>query len=265
MSTGDDPRVAQAEAEVERHRRETLGSSYLVRAIEDLRASGSSDALYREYFTDRILAEPDPARRGAIIGAATAEARIWRVEFARSTTLFGILAAEAYANQYLQRRLTGAEFDAADRLRTFDKYVLAPRLVRGGDPLDRAAEPAQTLQKLLKLRSSLVHPKLQPERPPGSATIDPPDFEDFNPAAAARYLVAVALAARWLLTDSPPGSRVDVVIAIVDQERQFFLDYGERAAGELPAFGSEPAPDLFRETIRRRQARARLGPPVSGA
>jgi hypothetical protein len=249
--------------EVDRRRRETLGGSYLVRAVDELRSSGSSDALYRGYWTDRVLA--DPMRRGAIIGAATAEARIWRVEFARTAILFCLLAAEAFANQYLQWHLTGAEFEAADRLPTFDKYVLGPRLVHGGDLLARAAEPARTLKQLLKLRSRLVHPKLQPERPASGATVDPPDFKDFNPSGAARYLVAVALAAGSLLTDSPPGSRVDVVVAVIDQERQFFLDFGKRATDELPPFGSEPAPDLFREAIDKRHGRIQAEPPVAGA
>jgi hypothetical protein len=128
--------------------------------------------------------------------------------------------------------------------------------VRGGEPLERTAEPARRLRRLLKLRSRLVHPKLQPERPAGGATVDPPDFEDFNPSDAARYLVAVAQTAGWLLTpSSSPGSRVDIVVAMIDQERQFFLDFG--------TFGGEPVPDLFREAINRRRAQAE--PPVVGA
>jgi len=265
MDQGEAQQAAAAD-EVERRWRETLGGSYLEQAIGQLRSSGSPDALYRGYPPLRRL-PADPMQQAMLIAGATLSARRRRVESARSAILYCILAAEAYANQYLQSHLTGAEFDAADRLPTFDKYVLAPRLVRGGDPLERTAEPARTLKRLLKLRSRLVHPKLQDRRPAGAAADDPPEFEDFNPHAAACYLVAVAQAAGWLLASGAcPGSRGDIVVAVIEGERQFFLDFGKRASDELPPFESEPAPDdLFLEALSRRRARLRPNPPVAGA
>ena len=71
---------------------------------------------------------------------------------------------------------------------TFDKYLLGPRVVRGADLLKRGEEPAQTLHKLLSLRTRLVHPKLLPEPPPSRVGADPAEFEDLNPCDAARYL-----------------------------------------------------------------------------
>jgi hypothetical protein len=261
MSAADSTRLAQAE-EVERRRRQTLGGSYLGQAIDEIRSSGSPDALYRGY-PHRGQLPADPMRRAMVIGATTATARRRRVESARSAILYCILAAEAYANQYLQWHLTGAEFDAADRLPTFDKFLLGPRLVRSGDALKRGAEPAQTLQKLLKLRSDLVHPKLLPARPAGGAAHDPPEFEDFNPYAAARYLVTTADAVGWLLARSRPEPRVDIVVAVIDLERQLFLDFGKRATDQLPQFGSEPAPDLFLEAISRGRDRIEEEPPAA--
>lgn len=80
-------------------------------------------------------------------GRRIAEGR--RREAARSAVLFAMLAAEAYANRYLQIHLTGVEADAADRLPTFEKFIMGPQLVRGSKILDRGAEPAQTLKRTM--------------------------------------------------------------------------------------------------------------------
>jgi hypothetical protein len=263
MDQGGAPEQPSATDEAERRRRVTLGGSYLGQAVDEIRSSGSPDALYRSH-PPRGQLPADPTRRAIVMVAATAMARRRRVESSRSAILYCILAAEAYANQYLQWHLTGAEFNAADRLPTFDKFLLGPRLVHGGDVLKRGAEPAQTLQELLKLRSDLVHPKLLPARPAGGAADDPPEFEDFNPYAAARYLITTADAVSWLLASSRPEPRVDIVAAVIDQERQLFLDFAKRATHELPPFGSEPAPDLFIEAIRRANNRTQAEPPAAG-
>ncbi len=166
-------------------------------------------------------------------GKRIAEGR--RREAARSAVLFAILAAEAYANQYLQIHLTGAEADAADRLPTFEKFIMGPQLVRGEKVLDRGAEPAQTLKKLLDQRNALVHPKLAP---PGS------DGPTYTPEEAACFIVAVADAAGWLFANSDPQPKFDLTMATVDQERGYFLEYGRKATERLPEIDDDPAPDL---------------------
>ena len=95
-----------------------------------------------------------PAIRGAL-GKRIAKGR--QRESIRSAVLFALLAAEAFANQYLQTHLSGKEFEAADKLPTLDKFLLGPRLVSGASLLDRGGEPAGTLKELCKQRGPLVH------------------------------------------------------------------------------------------------------------
>ncbi len=110
-----------ADDQVERLQRRTLGDSYLSQAIDALRSSGSSDALYLQ----AKLPKNVPDQQKAMFRASLmVRARVRRVEFARSTILYCILAAEAYANQYLQWHLKRAEFAAVDRWQTLDKYLL---------------------------------------------------------------------------------------------------------------------------------------------
>lgn len=223
----DESRVEQ---EVARQDRETLAGSYLARALAELRASGSSEALYP---TNRVGVRVSPAMRGKR-GRRIAKGR--QVEHTRSGVLFAMLAAEAFSNQYLQIHLTGEEFAAADRLPTLDKFVLGPRLVRGESLLERGCEPAQTLKKLLDQRSALVHPKLAK---PGQ------DGPIYTPAEVARFIVAVVDAATWLMANSEPApERLPMGIIAVKQEREYFLEFGRKATEHLPEIDDEPAPDL---------------------
>ncbi len=239
---------------VERLQRRTLGESDLGQAIDALRASGASDTLYRQAKMPENV--PDQ-QKAMVLVALTVGARVRRVEFARSTILYCILAAEAYANQYLGWHLKAREFQAVDRWPTLDKYLLGPRLVVGHDLFKRGEEPIQSLGKLLALRTRLVHPKLRPKPPLLRADEDPPDFEAFNPCDSARYLVAVAEAVVTLLVAGRQTPYFDPVVGVIAADRSFLLQFGEAATRELPRFGAEPAaPDLMLDWVRRREPRA---------
>ena len=243
-----DDLAPSAELDVERRRRQTLGGSYLSQAVDQLRASGSADTLYPRL---TVPTTGSAKQRAMFLAAVSIGARRRRVEFARSAILYSMLAAEAYANQYLQWHLTGSEFNAVDRLPTLDKYVLGPRIVGSSESLSRGAEPAQTLGRLLELRTRLVHPKLMPEQPRRRGGDEPVDFQDFNPRDAARYLVAVSQAAGWLLVKASSQPHFDPAIANVDLQREHFLAFGATASDELPRLGDEPAPDLMLEAMVR--------------
>lgn len=213
--------------EVDRLQRRRLGDSYLGQAVEALQSSGSSDALYRH----AKMPENVPDQQKAIFRAAlTVNARVRRVEFARSTILYCILAAEAYANQYLQWHLTGAEFKGADVLPTLEKYLLGPPLVVGHDLFKRGENPIQTLGKLFGLRSRLVHPKLRPKAPLLRASEDPPDFEIFNPDDGARYRVTVAEAVVTMFVAGRTPPYFDPVVGVIASDRGFYLQFGEAAS-----------------------------------
>jgi hypothetical protein len=248
------PERDSADNEAQRFSKETLGGSYLSQAINELRSSGSPDTLYLGFVSEFRLPNP------VLDVFARDQARRRRVGFARSAILYCILAAEAYVNGYLEAGLSNEEFRVVDRLPTFDKYMLGPRLLRGDDVFKRGEQPAQVLRELLDLRTRIVHPK--PFRAPASGlNDDPADFAVFNPFAAARYLVAVADAASRLLV--VPNSRARTVGAEVGSlvlEREYFLEYGKRATDELPPLRGKPAPDLLLEAIMRWQARPADGP-----
>ncbi|HEY5709504.1 MAG TPA: hypothetical protein VIS51_08925 [Solirubrobacterales bacterium] len=225
-----------AEKEVARHLRVTLAGSYLDRALKELRASGSPDTLYEPRFRNPRDSRPV---RGAL-GRRLATSR--QREATRSAVLFAMLAAEAYVNQFLEIHLTGAEADAADRLPTFEKFMMGPRLADGTDLFDRGAEPAGTLKKLLNQRTPLVHPKLAPPKSQGPT---------YTPLEAAEFIVAVANAAITLIANSDPRPKLDLAIVAVQETPDYFLDYGRRATEGLPDPDGPPSPDLVLEILTR--------------
>jgi hypothetical protein len=228
--------IERAKEEVAHHQRDTLAGSYLSRAIKELRASGSSDALYEPRLGEAGTAPP---ARGAI---SKRLAKLRRREATRSAVLFAMLAAEAYANQYLQIHLTGAEADAVDRLPTFEKFMLGPRIARGQDLFDRSGEPAHTLKRLLAQRTALVHPKLAKS---GSRA------PEYTPLEVAEFIVALADAAGTLIANSDPRPHLDITMLAVNAEPDDFLNYGRTATNTLPDPSDAPAPDFVFEILTR--------------
>lgn len=135
---GTIPTPSPADDEAERFSKETLGGSYLSQAITELRSSGSPDTLYLGF----VFEFPFPVLTRPLDAIARNEARRRRVAYARTAILYCILAAEAYVNGYLEWGLSNEEFRVIDRLPTFDKYMLGPRLVgRRTTSLSEARSP----------------------------------------------------------------------------------------------------------------------------
>ena len=166
--------------------------------------------------------------------------------------MFSALSAEAYINTFLAGRMSAADFDRIDRLRTEDKYVFGPRVAIGERLFDRGAEPAQSIGVLFTLRHQLVHPKGKRIRM-DKGTLADPRFEKFNPGAAAVFVVRVAEAAK-LLADQDARKPDAVVTGILD-ERANWLALGESLRDRVPAI---PHKSRFRPA-RRKPA------PVEGA
>jgi hypothetical protein len=114
-----------------------------------------------------------------------------RLRVLRSSVLYSALAAEAFANEFLNDVLNPADAEAVDRLPTPEKLLLGPRMASIPSPLSRGSEPAQTISKLFAVRNALVHP-----RPTGYSTliqdVEERDERDLGPKAAGRYLLKVA-------------------------------------------------------------------------
>ncbi len=240
-----------------------MASAFLEQALEALRDSASSDALYVEtpdYYDGSMLR---PLQR-----RLTAHNR--RLRFLRNSVLFSAISAEAAANEFIFACLNVADRADLDRLPTIEKLVEAPRRAGYAGELKRGAAPLQTLKGLSKARDRLVHPK------PGDvvAYISPhTDLESdqpiYGPRAGARYIVAVAHAMR-LLRPLRPDRYLDAPAPLIWENRQVLEEHvrltGE-AIGDVPSADAPPVRDLqqqMRDRVgrkRRRLPQRPLAPP----
>lgn len=179
-----------------------------------------------------------------------------RVGFARTAILFAALASEGFANEFLGEHLAPADVKAVDRLPTVEKYILGPRIVFGDRLFNRGHEPIQSIQELFGLRDKLVHakPREVPER--GSVFDDPADFAEYNPARAAKYIVAVADAALLLASRSSEPLKNLTVVAVT-QGRELIKRYGKNATDQLPQLDGPVAEDLVIQAIQAVTGRSR--------
>jgi hypothetical protein len=102
---------------------------------------------------------------------------------------------EALINHFLYLHLSGKDFQRLDRLDPASKFLFGPRIALGEDVLKSDEEPMGSLIRLFKLRNELVHPKTKPVRVKKGWLPEDPRYKDFNPEAAAGFVVAVATSA----------------------------------------------------------------------
>lgn len=172
-----------------------------------------------------------------------------QLEFARTSILFSALAAEAYINGFLLSHLTPADFDSIDRMRTVDKYVIAPELALGRRLFERGADPAQTIHALFTLRDRLVHPKVKKLRVERGTFMDP-RFADFNPQSAARFLVQVGAAAVVLRDNTMEEKTQDPILDSISTQAVKFMEFGAAMTRGLPEPVGEPI--RIRRTMQKR-------------
>lgn len=206
---------------------ESMAGMHLADAVRALRDAGSADALY-----EPSLRATDPGYIGYDeLSIARDIAHGERVSFCRRALLFAAFAAEAYANDFLYDKWDGKDREALQKMSTVDKYALLPRCVDSAAGLDRGREPLQKMRWLFQRRDELVHAAPKDK----DVTYDP---DNHNPRAAAQSIVAVADAASALAGGAPDGSVLSRVVA----HRQALLDYGERAAGDVPGVHDPASP-----------------------
>jgi hypothetical protein len=224
----------------------SVAGVYLEQALDALRDSSSADRLYGEL---------DPWHRDAeILGPVQSkmDAVNRRLRFLRSAVLFSAIAAEAYANEFIAATLSSAEAEAADRLATVDKLLLAPRLAGLESPFERGAEPIQSLARLFRARNALVHPR------PGQTgayahVVTDDDQRTFGPSAAATFIEATAHAA-VLLHPLRPDRPLAAPASRVWEERAVLRDHVALLGDDLralPAPDSEPIPSLMNQMHER--------------
>ena len=202
------------------------------------------------YGDDRF--HPEPNMRAVV--AMLARGR--RLDFARTSILFSAIAAEAYINAFIFDHFLESDRQALDRLRTVDKYMIAPRLLEDGPTFRRGREPLTSLTELFDLRNGLVHPK--PElrlRSTETFPVEPRGFDRLNPEVAARMVVAVATAS-LTLTMWPDGKPTDMTAVLLWQGRHKVRAYGHRARTSMPPLDAKGEPTLVVQIIRAR-SRAR--------
>jgi hypothetical protein len=216
---------------------ETMAGTHLGDSVRALRDAGSADALYDESLR---ACEPNTISYEDF-SVAKDEAEFWRVTHSRRALLFAAFAAEAYANDFLFEKCGGQDREALGKLSTVDKYAILPALAGTTTALDRGREPLQKVKWLFDRRNELVHARPRDDR---DLTWDPTNH---NPSAAATSIVAVADAAAMLTGEAPRASALSYVLA----ERQALLEYGKRAAGELPGIHDPPSSDLLADARQR--------------
>lgn len=228
--------------------RRSLADAHLQQALEALRASGSPERLFSE--NARLSTNP-MVQAGARVSATGK-----RVGFARTAILFAALASEAFANEFLDEHLAPADVKALDRLPTVEKYVLGSRIAFGDPLFDRGHEPIQSIQKLFGLRDKLVHARPRPVPALGSVFDDPADFAEYNPAHAAKYIVAAADAAMVVASRSSEPLKNLTVVAIT-QGRELIKRYGRNATDQLPPLDGSIEEDLVIQAIQTVTGRSR--------
>jgi hypothetical protein len=216
---------------------ETMAGTHLRDSVRALRDAGSADALY----APSLRADNPEAISYEDFSLARDEAEGWRVTYCRRALLFAAFAAEAYANDFLYEKWSGPDRDALQRLSTVDKYAILPTFAGATTVLDRGRMPLQTIKWLFDRRNELVHAAPRDDK---DLTWDPANH---NPSDVATSIVAVADAAAALTGEVPRASVLSYVLA----ERQALLDYGRRAADELPGIHDAPSPDLLADARRR--------------
>jgi hypothetical protein len=216
---------------------ETMAGTHLQDSVQALRDAGSPDALYNP----ALRASNPNAVSYEDFSLARDEAEGRRVTHCRRALLFAAFAAEAYANDFLYEKWSGQDRDALRKLSTVDKYAILPALAGATTVLDRGREPLQSVKWLFDRRNELVHAAPRDDR---DLTWDPANH---NPTAAATSVVAVADAAAKLTGEVPRASVVSYVLS----ERQALLEYGKRAADQLPEIHDPPSPDLLLEARRQ--------------
>ena len=212
----------------------------LSQAITELRSSGSPDTLYLGF----VFEFPFPVLTRPLDAIARNEARRRRVAYARTAILYCILAAEAYVNGYLEWGLSKEESRVIDRLPTFDKYMLGPRLV--GEKDDASSQARTPPDPSRATESPVAHRPPQTVSGPGKRSRQRPG--GLRPVQPVRR---GSLSRRRRRCGKPPllpavhAPEVGAEVAFLVLERHFFLEYGKRATADLPPLRADPRRTCF--------------------
>ena len=171
--------------------KETFGPAsqaqmYLGRALEDYHHASNAPDLW---------VPAHALYRGSLLEGAqevlTAKTR--RLQFLRSAVLFAALAVEAYANELLADILPPRDWEALDQLKPPEKLLLGTRLAGEGEsPLDRGAEPLQSVTELMKVRNRLVHARPQGGIAAWVQDVEEADERAIGPDAALNAILRVS-------------------------------------------------------------------------
>jgi hypothetical protein len=226
-------------------REEELAGTYLGQALDALNDAGDPRRLYPDeaFLPERTIAHEALAR---YLGSTA------RVDASRTSVLFSALACEAYANRFIALSFGKRDREALDRLPTPDKLLIAPRLASGSALFSVGTEPLQSILRLFQLRNLLVHPKARKVRvQKGTMRAG---HEDYTPATAARYVVAVATVAREL-DRTREAELVDRAAQTLWRERERLLQLGDRLTAALPDLSDKRPPGLQQLMIRNTEER----------
>jgi hypothetical protein len=164
-----------------------LGQSemYLIRALDEFHRAGNAPDLWMpvdDFHFDTIF-------KGAQ-EVLTAKNR--RLQFLRTSMLFSAIAAEAFANEFVDDTLGRNMAGTLDKLSTVDKLIVGAQLVAGNaSPLDKGRQPMQDIAGLATTRDRLVHPKEKGGIAAWTQHVTQDDENRVGAAAAERAILAV--------------------------------------------------------------------------
>ena len=238
-----------------RRRRATQSTAYLNQAAEALTDAASPRALWRA---------ADPLHRGGIFEPVQrrVDAGNRRLARLKASVIFSALAAEAYANEFLEATCAAADAAAVDRLATPEKLLLAPRLSGLPSVLERGREPHQTIRRLFRVRNVLVHPTAQGYSALVIHDLTDKDEADLGPVAAGVYLVAVArvIVEMDALRDDLRLNGEAVLLFEESEAVQRFVAAMGTGIGDVPAELAPEPGDLLSVAQERRTRRLGRAP-----
>ena len=215
------------------------------------------------YVLENLAAEYYEEAVQSFLGAGQADGGSCRVDQVTSVdrklrlcTLLSALAAEAYANAFLEFALGSQQASDLDRNPTSRKFVLGPGHAGCGKSLDLGRAPLQLVAELFKRRDAIVHAR------PRRVRINEYGVRQ-DAGLCARSLIAVAdcvLVLNGCLEETSfmgpiermydLGDEIDPDWEMIDAERMYFFTGGlvhviAKERGGVQALGDEIQRDPF--------------------
>lgn len=187
-----------------------------------------------------------------------------RLQLLRTSMLFSAIAAEAFANEFVDDTLGRNMAGTLDKLSTVDKLIVGAQLVAGNaSPLDKGRQPMQDIAGLATTRDRLVHPKEKGGIAAWTQHVTQDDENRVGAAAAERAILAVV---DLVVVCNPLQKHPNLhggAAKRISMERKLLSAHGKKVGtllGDLPSKEEAGTLPLFTQMEMRGSAACRSGP-----